>query len=137
MGKESRSFSIDETVDDELRNRPDLNPSAAVNKFLKEYLRGGKGPEAAYAERLRTLDHEIAELESKVEKKKRERNRIQNLIERHQEAIEDQLDTAIEHINNGWDRDNIDSSNEAIQSWAEEAGVGVDRFIQELEGRLS
>ena len=41
MPKQPRSFSLDEDIADILSERDDINPSAVVNQFLRQYLAGG------------------------------------------------------------------------------------------------
>lgn len=141
MGKEPRSFSIDESINRELTERDDLNPSPAVNKFLHEYLRAGRGAEAAYEAQLQEvereitdIDKEIAELEAKKRDKERQRERIEGLLDERRATLEDVLDRAEEKVELGWEPD---PDSEVVLNWAREAGVTTDRFISELEGRLS
>jgi DNA repair exonuclease SbcCD ATPase subunit len=145
VSKKARSFSIDEDLADLLSERDDLNASAVVNKFLREYVAEGRGEEAALEIRLNQLDDEIAELEKQLTKKQRERDRIQSQLESRQSELRDQLLKAEEIVEQSpmfWDgpigtgRPDISEDNDMIQKYAAEAGVPVDRFVNELEARL-
>ena len=137
MSKQPRSFSIDEDLNEVLSERDDINASAAVNTFLREYVAAGKGDEAALAVRLEQLDDEIADAEKELKQLRRERERIQTRLESKQSKLDDQLDHVLGKIRNDeFPRDNIDPDNPAIQKWASEAGVETGRFVNELEGRL-
>lgn len=137
VSKQPRSFSIDEDLNEVLSERDDINASAAVNTFLREYVAAGKGDEAALAVRLEQLDDEIADLEAELKQLERERERIQTRLESKRSKLDDQLDHVLGKIRNDeFPRDNINPDNPAIQKWASEAGVETGRFVNELEGRL-
>jgi predicted nuclease with TOPRIM domain len=137
MSKKPRSFSIDEDIDKLLSNKKELNASAAVNTFLREYVNSGKGEEAALEIRLQQIDTEISDLESKLTKKRRERDRIETQLEARQSELNKMLDfveTKIEKEE--FPQAGIKPDNPAIQNWASEAGVTTQRFITKLESRL-
>ena len=137
MGKTVTSFSVDEDIADLLSERDDLNKSAIVNQFLREYLAGGDGEEAALRIRLERLDEEIADTEKELTRLKRERDRIQDRLSDKQAQINEVLDEVAEKVRAGeFPRENIDAGNLAIQNWAAEAGVPADRFVDELEAQL-
>jgi len=136
VGKQPRSFSIDEDVNELLSERDDINASAVVNKFLREYVAGGRGEEAALEIRLNELDDEIADLEKQLEQKRRERERIEKQLNSRRSELREQLHEAEQMIQNGDFRGDLDPENGAIQNWASKAGVPADRFVNELEGRL-
>jgi len=137
MGKTVTSFSVDEDIADLLSERDDLNKSAIVNQFLREYLAGGDGEEAALRIRLERLDEEIADTEKELTRLKRERDRIQDRLGDKQSQINEVLDEVAEKVRSGeFPRENIDAGNLAIQNWAAEAGVPADRFVDELEAQL-
>jgi len=135
--KKVTSFSLDEDIADLLSERDDLNKSAIVNQFLREYLAGGDGEEAALRIRLEQLDEEIAETEKELTQLKRERERIQDRLGEKKSQLNEVLDEVVQKVRNDeFPRSNIDSGNLAIQNWAAEAGVPADRFVDELEARL-
>jgi len=137
MGKQPRSFSVDEDLAELLSERDDINASAVVNKFLREYLAGGRGEEAALEIRLSELDEEIASLETELERKRRERDRVESQLSDRRSELREQLHTVEQKVRNGeFPAENITSDNPAIQRWASEAGVPAERFADELEARV-
>lgn len=148
MPKQPRSFSIDEDLNDLLSERDDINASAVVNKFLREYVAGGRGKEAALEVRLNDLDDEIADLEKQLQQKRRERDRIESQLESRRGELHEQLAEAEDIVQDSpqfWDGNpngvgsatpDIDPENAMIQKYAAEAGVPAERFADELEARL-
>jgi septal ring factor EnvC (AmiA/AmiB activator) len=137
MGKSPRSFSIDDDLDRLLSDREDINASAVVNNFLREYIAGGKGTEAALETRIQQLDEEIADLETDLTQKRRERDRLESQLERERESLHDAVADLVAMIEaDNFPRENLTSENIAVVDRASEAGVPVDRFIDEVEARL-
>jgi chromosome segregation ATPase len=137
VGKQPRSFSVDEDVAEMLAERDDLNASAVVNKFLREYVAGGRGEEAALEIRLNELDDEIADLEKELEQKRRERDRIESQLDERRSELREQLTAVEQKVRQGqFPADNVDADNPAIQNWASKAGVPAERFVDELRARL-
>lgn len=137
MPKKPRSFSIDEDVNEMLSERDDINASAVVNKFLREYVAGGRGEEAALEIRLNELDDEIADLEKELEQKRRERDRIENQLNSRRSELREQLAEVEQKVREGaFPRENVDPDNPAIQRWASKAGVPAERFADELQARI-
>lgn len=135
--KQPRSFSIDEDVNEMLSERDDINASAVVNKFLREYVAGGRGEEAALEIRLNELDEEISDLERELEQKRRERDRIEQQLQSRRSELREQLAEVEQKIRNDeFPRDNVHADNAAIQNWASKAGVPADRFADELQSRI-
>jgi septal ring factor EnvC (AmiA/AmiB activator) len=137
MPKQPRSFSIDEDVAEILSDRDDVNPSAAVNKFLREYLTSGRGAEAALEVRLSQLDEEIAEKEKELERLRRERERIDDRLRQNKSELTEQVNEVANMVTEGgFPVENIDPDNPAIQNWASEAGVPAERFVDELQAKV-
>lgn len=137
MSKQPRSFSIDGELAEALSERDDLNASGAVNTFLREYLSGGRGAEAAIEVRISQLDEEIAELEKDLKRKRRERDRLEQRIQDKREAMDDVVNNIVGKIQNDeFPPENLDPDNLAVQNWAGDAGVETERFISEVEARL-
>lgn len=145
MGKETRSFSIDDDVDSQLDHRQDLNASAVVNEFLREYLAAGKAPDAALTMRKERL-------EDQLEDARAEKNRLKSRISRLERELEDvrqQINTRrnqksqavldfAEKVRAGrFPRENIGPDNAAIKNAAGKAGITPDRFVDQLEAELS
>jgi predicted RNase H-like nuclease (RuvC/YqgF family) len=137
MGKSPRSFSIDDDLDELLSNRNDINASAVVNSFLREYVAGGRGKEAALETRVQQLDEEIAELEKDLERKRRERDRLEQQLSNERQTTHEAVAEMVDLIQAGnFDRENLTVENEAVVLRASEAGIPTERFIEEVEARL-
>jgi glutamyl-tRNA reductase len=95
--KEARSFSIDADIKDELQHRSDLNASAIVNSYLREFLDATDTSEEDVIIReinkqIEDVNAEIEELEEKRERLVNRRERIKKRAdEREEEALEDTL----------------------------------------------
>lgn len=144
MAKDRRSFSIDEDVASQLSHREDLNASAVVNEFLREYLAAGKAPDAALAMRLEKIEHQLenarsekSRLESRIERLERERDEVQRQIDSRRGKERQVINETIDRIESGqFPRENIDPENPAIQNWAAEAGLTPSRFVDDLRTEL-
>jgi len=137
MGKSPRSFSIDDDIDELLSNREDINASAVVNNFLREYVAGGRGKEAALETRIQQLDEEIAELEKDLERSRRERNRLEQQLQSERQSTHEAVADMVEIITNDeFPRENLTVENEAVVLRASEAGIPTETFIEKVEARL-
>jgi septal ring factor EnvC (AmiA/AmiB activator) len=135
--KSPRSFSIDEDLDELLSEREDINASAVVNSFLREYVAGGRGKEAALETRVSQLDEEIADLEKDLKRKRRERDRLEAQLESERESMHEAVADLVEMIRSGqFPRENLTCENDAVVLRASEAGIPTERFIEEVEARL-
>lgn len=135
--KEPRSFSIDEDLNEILSDRDDVNPSAAVNKFLREYLTSGRGAEAALEVRLSQLDEEIAETEKELKRLKREREGIEERLRESQSELDEAVEEVVEKIAaQEFPMENVEPENPAIQNWASDANVPAERFVEEVKASL-
>lgn len=137
MGKSPRSFSIDEDINKLLAERDDLNASSIVNNFLREYVAGGRGKEAALETRISQLDEEISELEKELTRKKRERERLTKQLNKEQESLYEAATELADRIRDDrFQANQLTRDNPAVQNSASNAGVQVDRLIEEVETRL-
>lgn len=137
MGKTPRSFSIDEDVDELLGNRDDINASGLVNQFLRDYVAGGKGKEAALELRLDALDEEITELQKELNQKEREQDRIESQLERLRSETNDAVEDMVMMVKaEEFPRGNLEVDNIAVQEKAGDAGLPVDVFIEKVEAEL-
>lgn len=136
MGKSPRSFSIDEDLDNLLSEREDINASAVVNNFLREYVAGGKGTEAALEARIQQLDEEIADLEKDLQRKRRERERLNNQIERERQSLHEAVDEVVAMVRNNNFVADLEPDNPMLSNKASDAGVPTERLIEEVEARL-
>lgn len=145
VGKKSRrSFTIDEDLGEELGRRDDINASAVVNRFLREYLVKGEGPDVALAIRIEEIERELenkraerARLQSRIEELERQRETVQRRMDDRTDVFEEQLTEFVEKVEDSeFPRENIQPDNPAIQNAAVKGNVTPDRFCDELEGRL-
>jgi len=137
MSKSPRSFSIDEDIDELLSNREDINASAVVNSFLREYVAGGRGKEAALETRIQQLDEEIAEMEKDLERKRRERDRLEQQLQSERQSTHEAVADMVEMVTSGeFPRENLTVENEAVVLRASEAGIPTETFIDKVEARL-
>lgn len=136
-GKVARSFSIDEDIKELLSEKDDLNPSAAVNEFLREFVASGRGTEAALEVRLNQLDEEIADLRRELGAKERERERVEADLDNRRSELQEQLREAEKAVRNTPGlAEKIDETHDMIQHRASEAGIASDTFLDKLEARL-
>jgi hypothetical protein len=95
--KEARSFSIDADLKEELQHRNDLNASAVVNSYLREFLDATDATEEEVIIReinkqIENIDDDIEELEEERERLVNRKERIKKRAdEREEEAVEDTL----------------------------------------------
>lgn len=137
MGKSPRSFSIDSDIDRLLAEREDINASAVVNNFLRQYVANGRGTEAALEARITELDDEISDLKEDLTRKERERDRLESQLERRRDDVYEVVEEVVEKVRNEtFPRENLTEDNEAVQRWASEAGQPVTQFIDTVEAHL-
>jgi uncharacterized phage infection (PIP) family protein YhgE len=137
VGKTTRSFSIDESLDELIKERDGLNTSAVVNQFLREFLADGRGNEAALEVRLNQIDDELAEARKEVEQLEREKERIEAALGERQDALNDVVDRVVDKVKSGeFPRGNLDPGNPAVQNWSSNAGVMPQRLVDEVETRI-
>jgi len=72
--KKARSFSVDEDVVDELSARDDMNASAVVNNFLRDYLAQTDNDQDAV---LREINRQIEKKEERIEEEHEELQELQ------------------------------------------------------------
>ena len=137
MPKTPRSFSIDEDLDEVLADRDDINASGLVNQFLRDYVAGGKGKEAALELRLDALDEEIAELEQDLRQKERERERIESQLDDLRSSTNDVVREFVRMIEaEEFDPADLTADNAAVTSHAGDAGLPADVFIEKVQAHL-
>lgn len=144
MGKTSRSFSLDEDLDQRIDARSDLNPSAITNEFWREYLAAGKAPDAALVMRKERIESQLEEVRADISKSQsqeerlvREREQVDSLMERQDEKSRSAVEDVVARIERGnFPRSNVDIDNPAIQNWAADAGMTASRLVDEVEARL-
>lgn len=145
--KKRRSVSLDEEVDEILKNNP--NASQLVNSLVREYEFAGSSREAA-------LNKKIAEKESELEQARREKTRYESKIDRLERDIE-QLRDKLHGLTEAEKKavkevvrmcqpdkkgrrviksDQLHAENEAILMRANNVGMSAERFVKEVEERV-
>lgn len=132
-GKARRTVTIDEVIDDELRERP-LNASKVVNDLLREYLIGGDSTAVGKEIRIQHIEKEIQEqqnrreqLNRRIERLRNERERLEREIENQQAEFEEQLAEAKPYV------EGRPADNPAVQNWAEKLGMTPMELKQKVE----
>jgi chromosome segregation ATPase len=136
--KRPRSFSIDEDLVEILGERDEMNASAAVNKFLREFVSGGRGSEAALEVRLSQLDEEIASTEKKLERLERERDRIEERLRQNRSELTEQVNDVVNLANSSpsMEPSDLTVDNPMITNRAGKAGVSAERFVEEIQAKV-
>ena len=137
VGKKTRSFTVDEELDELLRERDDINASSVVNSFLREYLAAGRGNEAALETRLKELDDKIGRTRTKLDRLERDRDRVESLLADARADINGEANDIIQLVRNGRvDRDAISADSPVITQRAGKIGIPAERLLEEVETRL-
>jgi peptidoglycan hydrolase CwlO-like protein len=131
MAKERINVTIDETVKREAQNRDDINISGAVNQFLRDYLSGGMGQEAALIQRRERLDNELSE----VEQKKRQIERELEHVERQIEEIQTDKREELEALYETEFKQELHAEHPAVRNHAQRAGMSPERFWEQYQER--
>lgn len=133
--KDRRSISIDSELNDRLNNT-DLNASAVINRFLREYFVGGDTASVATKLRLQDIEREIDStqdeinrLQNRLQRLRQEREKIEKQMEREREETKQVVEEARDVI--GSNMDNPD--NPAVQNWADKANMTPEEFVEVLK----
>jgi DNA anti-recombination protein RmuC len=144
VGKQRRTFSIDEDIDARFKQQEHLNASATVNKLLREYVAAGKEPEAALNVRLREVEAELqqkreekARIESRIEQLERQKDDIAAKIRERERNQEKPVSEYVQIVERSTDTGQLlDVENEALQTHAERANMTPTRFLEKVEAEL-
>jgi septal ring factor EnvC (AmiA/AmiB activator) len=147
MGKKRRSVSVDEEVDEILKNNP--NASALVNALVKEYEFVGSSRKAALQKKIADKESELqqtrskkARLESKIDRLEREitdlRDRVHGLSDEERKAVRElvELCTPDKNGRRSLTEDQLHAENQAVTLRASEVGMEADRLVAEVRSRL-
>lgn len=145
--KKRRSVSVDEEVDEILRNNP--NASALVNSLVKEYEFVGSSRKAALQKKIADKESELqttrskkARLESKIDRLEREitdlRDRVHGLSDEERKAVRElvELCTPDDDGRCAITEDQLHTENQAVTLRASEVGMEADRLVEEVRSRL-
>jgi len=145
--KRRRSVSVDEEVDEILKNNP--NASALVNSLVKEYEFVGSSRKAALQKKIADKEAELqntrtkkARLESKIDRLEREigdlRDRVHGLSDDERQVVKELVEMCEpdEKGRRTITDDQLTAENEAITLRASKVGMDADRLIEEVRSRL-
>jgi len=93
--KEARSFSIDADLKEELQHRNDLNASAVVNSYLREFLDATDATEEEVI--IREINKQIENIDDDIEELEEERERLVNRKERIKKRADEREEEAVEN----------------------------------------
>jgi len=80
VSKKPRSFTIDEDIAEELSKREDINASAVVNNYLREFLDATDATEDEVI--VREIDRQIDDIDEEIQDKESKRGRLERRKER-------------------------------------------------------
>jgi len=145
--KRRRSVSVDEEVDEILKNNP--NASALVNSLVKEYEFVGSSRKAALKKKIADKEAELqntrtkkARLESKIDRLEREiddlRDRVHGLSDDERQVVKELVEMCEpdEKGRRTITDDQLHAENEAITLRASKVGMDAERLVEEVRSRL-
>jgi chromosome segregation ATPase len=127
MSKERRTVSLDPEVDDHL-SKDGVNASELVNKLVRTHATAGGSDRAMLELREQQLESELADLESRTERKRQELEQVREQLAEYRDARED----IIAEARNTLTREQYDPANEAVKTWAEKAEMSPEAFVDAL-----
>lgn len=131
MSKERRTVSLEKEVDDYLASEG-TNASELVNQLVKNHVASGGDNKAMLELRESQLESEIGELESRVETKQDELDRVRAQLSEINNTREDALTEAIDVVSDLDDHQRV-PNNAAVQTQAEKAGVTPQTLLDRVE----
>ena len=130
MSKDRRTVSIDPDVEEYLA-REGVCASTLVNKLVKNHITAGGDKLAMLELREEQLLSDIRELEGRVEEKENELERVRNDLEEYRSFDEQTLEQKAALL----DGTPLEKTNTAVKNHAQDIGMDVERFIEEIENR--
>lgn len=131
--KTRRTVTINEALDEELRDRP-LNASQIVNDLLQEYLIGGDSAAIGREIRIQHIEKEIQEQQNKrerinrrIERLRNERERLEREINEQQAEFQEKLEEASEYV------EGRPPDNPAVKNWAEKLSMDPVELKERVE----
>lgn len=140
MSKKRVNITVDEWVKDELDRRDDINVSGAVNDFFKRYLAGDDTDQVAKEMRIQHLKEKEEEAQENAQQYRAEWQSLQDELEDEREQQAEVWDRALSmlRLREGYKGAvRIDSPDEAVEDFADDLGMDVDAFREELKARWS
>ena len=145
--KRRRSVSVDEEVDEILKDNP--NASALVNSLVKEYEFVGSSRKAALQKKIADKESELqttrskkARLESKIDRLEREitdlRDRVHGLSDEERKVVRElvELCSPDQGGRHSLSVEQLHAENQAVVHRASEVGMEADRLVEEVRSRL-
>lgn len=144
MSKETKSFSLDADIADQLKRRDDLNASAIVNRMLREYLASGKAPDAALTMRLEKLEQQIENaraererLDAQIQRLEEEKDEVRRQMRTRDDKQTEQVVEVAQMVQSGQiPEDRLEPTATVIQHRAGKADMAPERFINEVQSEL-
>ncbi len=96
MSKKPKSFTVDEDIHEELSERADLNASAIVNNYLREFLDATDRTESEVI--ISEINRQIEEVDNDIQELKKKRERLVNRRERVRSRDKEQRESDIQEI---------------------------------------
>jgi len=133
MGKDRKTFSLDERVVEELEDETG-NASAVVNDLLQEWLlSGGDGPIGKEI-KLRDIESKLEEAKNerdkinrRIERLRNNKRRIEQQIEQQQEEQREKLQEAAQYVKDK------PVDNPAVENWAEKLNMAPSELKKQVE----
>lgn len=147
-GKVRRSVTIDKDLNEAIKDHPGFNVSGAVNEYLRQRLLHDR----THREVVR--DHRERELKAKQKAAQREAEAAEARAERlgyeletlDEDADDDggldddqifAIDGFVDMVENGdFPRANLEPTNDAVETQADDVNMDPGRFVTEVEARL-
>lgn len=98
MPKKTRSFTIDESVYNQMQARNDTNFSAVVNNFLKRYLRGEETDKAAKRMQVERLKDDAQEKQNEAQNLMQQAQELESELEEEREEREESWEKAVQEL---------------------------------------
>lgn len=145
--KKRRSVSLDEDIDEVLKNHP--NASALINSLVEEYEFVGSSREAALNKRIAEKEAELREarekearIQSRIDKLEREitqlRDDLHGLSTEERKEVREVVELCHpdEEGRRAVQPHELTPENDVVQLRASNAGMAPEKFIQEVQDRL-
>lgn len=125
MGKKVKSVSLDEDVAEAADADDSLNLSALVNDFLQSYFTTGDTHRSAIETRLEQVEEEIAETRETLDGLRREKERLETLLEKEEAEREPLKQKCVELFH---ERD-VAPTNPGVENWAVKMGMTPQELL--------
>lgn len=130
--KDRKTFTVDEDIAEDLEDLG--NASKVVNDLLTEYFRGGRDGSIALEVKLQETEKRLNEamderdsINRRIERLRRQKERIEGEMESRQAEREKQLKEAAQYVRGK------EPDNPAVQNWAEKIGMPPHQLVHEVE----